>query len=171
MERNTWQDLCSSKDIMGKSWCFSIRIQTELGSFKLCVLGSLVFNPCVPAGNMGTREPSRKQGEAWELQRYELKFIFWGRILLWALGIDPQYCKYWLQQAGAWFAPWFLGAPKSEWEPNLALNLQERALDGFAHSWKRLFPSLWGHQGGEERNYTNNPKKNKTRTQKKSKAS
>lgn len=154
------------KDIMGLRRYISIRMQTELGSSRLRVLGSLVFIPFYPRWQQGcTSEPRANREKLESSKDMNLSSYFEAGHCPGLLGLIPNTGKtYWLQQAGAWFAPGFLGAPKSEWEPNLALNLQDRALGGFALSWNRLFPSLWGRQGGEERNYINSPKKNKART-------
>lgn len=141
-------------------------MQTELGSSRLRVLGSLAFIPFIPAGNVGAPRNAAANREKLESTKdMNSNSYFETGHHSGPLGFIPSIGKtYWLQQAGAWFAPGFLGAPESEWEPSLALNLQERALDGFALSWNRLFPSLWGRQGGEEINYINSPKKNKART-------
>ena len=73
------------------------------------------------------------QGDACALRRWVLKFIFWGRILLWALGLDPPMLEKPLtgfrellelaekHELGLLRESWVI--PKGEQEPTLALNL------------------------------------------------
>ena len=68
-------------------------MQTKAGSSRLCVpLGGLAvwlgFIPCTPVGG-NQQQTGDGQGEARAIQRSDLKFSFWGRMLLWALGLDP----------------------------------------------------------------------------------
>lgn len=95
---------------MGMRWYFSIRMQTEVGSSGLCVLGSLVFivfNPCVPAGSMGAPGNPAADGEKLESSEdMNSNSYFEAGYCSGPLGLIPNVGKtYWLQQAGARFAP------------------------------------------------------------------
>lgn len=140
-------------------------MQTELGSSRLCVLGSLVFIPFIPAGNMGAPgNPAANREKLESPKDKNSNSYFEAGHCSGPVGLIPSIGKtYWLQQAGTSFAPGFLGAPKDVWELSLALNLQERALDGFALSLNSFFhPS--GVTSVVKKDYINSPKKNKART-------